>query len=443
MLLLRYLRLELRHRLRQAMLIATGLAVGTGLVITIGSAAAGVRHAQAQVLRALYGVGTDITVGRPAGGGAPVPPIRQTARVQHLDFLSSGGHGVFPASAAARLARLPHVASATGWLALTDTTMTVPGTAPGARAPAPLPEQTTLDGVDPARAGSGPLAATTLLSGRALRASDADAPVALVDSTYASVAHLRVGSTLRVAGYRFTVVGVVRQPPGSAVQVLVPLRRAQHLAQLTGQLSDIAVTADSATNVTAVASEITAAFDWAQVSTAAGQAAVISGSLGSTAKLASELGSWLSATSVLAAAALAALLTLAAVSRRAREFGTLKALGWRTRRVVAQVLAEAGSTGLLGALFGVMLGFGGAALVSALAPRPAASVRVNPLAGTLGGVGGLDATPTVQIRPHASVTVGTVLLAALLGITAGLLAGLAGTWRAARLRPADAIGRLG
>jgi ABC-type antimicrobial peptide transport system permease subunit len=29
------------------------------------------------------------------------------------------------------------------------------------------------------------------------------------------------------------------------------------------------------------------------------------------------------------------------VSRRVREFGTLKALGWRTRRVVGQVMGEA------------------------------------------------------------------------------------------------------
>jgi putative ABC transport system ATP-binding protein len=43
---------------------------------------------------------------------------------------------------------------------------------------------------------------------------------------------------------------------------------------------------------------------------------------------------------LIAAFAMASLLTMAAVSRRVREFGTLKALGWRSRRIVGQVMGE-------------------------------------------------------------------------------------------------------
>src|ERR1700751_1144404 len=57
-----YLAKELRRRLRQSVFIALGLAVGVGLVVTVTAAAAGVRNAQAGVLKGLYGVGTDITV---------------------------------------------------------------------------------------------------------------------------------------------------------------------------------------------------------------------------------------------------------------------------------------------------------------------------------------------------------------------------------------------
>src|ERR1051326_3128239 len=57
-----YLRRELRRRMRQAIFIALGLAVGVGLVITVMGASAGVKAAQAKVLRALYGIGTDVTV---------------------------------------------------------------------------------------------------------------------------------------------------------------------------------------------------------------------------------------------------------------------------------------------------------------------------------------------------------------------------------------------
>ena len=57
-----YLARELRRRLRQAIFIALGLAVGVGLVVTVTAASAGVKNAQAGVLKGLYGVGTDITV---------------------------------------------------------------------------------------------------------------------------------------------------------------------------------------------------------------------------------------------------------------------------------------------------------------------------------------------------------------------------------------------
>ena len=83
---LTYLRRELRRRMRQAILIALGLAIGIGLVITVMGASSGVQAAQAKVLRALYGIGTDVTVttkpkapastkpatGNATSGGGPV-----------------------------------------------------------------------------------------------------------------------------------------------------------------------------------------------------------------------------------------------------------------------------------------------------------------------------------------------------------------------------------
>src|SRR6185437_3298505 len=65
-----YLRRELRRRMRQAIFIAFGLAIGVGLVVTVTAASAGVKRAQSAVLRSLYGIGTDVTV----TGAAPKPP---------------------------------------------------------------------------------------------------------------------------------------------------------------------------------------------------------------------------------------------------------------------------------------------------------------------------------------------------------------------------------
>ena len=72
-----YLGRELRRRARQASIIAIGLALGIGLVITVTALSSGVKSAQSEVLHSLYGQDTDITVTKApaegsfsAGGGA-------------------------------------------------------------------------------------------------------------------------------------------------------------------------------------------------------------------------------------------------------------------------------------------------------------------------------------------------------------------------------------
>src|ERR1700760_1445350 len=86
---LTYLRRELRRRMRQALFIALGLA------ITVMGASAGVKAAQAQVLRALYGIGTDVTVTT-----KPKPPSgRPTTGRASSGQASNGGPGSGPGHA--------------------------------------------------------------------------------------------------------------------------------------------------------------------------------------------------------------------------------------------------------------------------------------------------------------------------------------------------------
>jgi putative ABC transport system permease protein len=142
----------------------------------------------------------------------------------------------------------------------------------------------------------------------------------------------------------------------------VPGSVAAHLGKpLTGQVNTIYVTAASAANIGAVQKEISGLLPSATVTTPASLASEVSGSLASTAHLANDLGRWLSILVLIAAFAVAALLTMAAVGRRI-GFGTLKAIGWRSGRIVAQVMGEAGVMGIMGAAAGVGLGFAGAPL---------------------------------------------------------------------------------
>jgi putative ABC transport system permease protein len=148
----------------------------------------------------------------------------------------------------------------------------------------------------------------------------------------------------------------------------------------------------------------------------------------------------------------ASLLTMAAVARRVREFGTLKALGWRSRRIVGQLMGESLVVGLLGAVVGAALGFGGAALVRALAPNLSATVAQNPGSplpynSRINGNGiqrsvAPGSTHTVAVHLTAPVTLGAIGLAVLLAIAGGLIAGAFGGWRAARLRPAEALSKV-
>jgi putative ABC transport system ATP-binding protein len=145
-------------------------------------------------------------------------------------------------------------------------------------------------------------------------------------------------------------------------------------SRLTSKVNMIYVAAASATDISAVQAEISSLLPAATVTTSASLASQITGSLAGTASLANGLGRWLAIAVLVAAFALASLLTSTAMSQRIREFGTLKALGWRSRRIVGQVLGESLVTGGVGAAAGTGLGFGGAALIAAIAPRKNATI---------------------------------------------------------------------
>ena len=184
----------------------------------------------------------------------------------------------------------------------------------------------------------------------------------------------------------------------------------------------------------------------ATVTTSSNLASEVTGSLSSASTLANSLGKWLAVAVLAAAFGLASILTMSAVSRRVREFGTLKAMGWTSRRIIRQIMGEALVIGVAGGAAGVAIGYGAAALVQALAPPLTASTAGT--ASAAGGPGGRFARAasssahTVSVHLTAPVTLGAVVLAVVLAIAGGLIAGSLGGWRAVRLRPAAALARV-
>jgi putative ABC transport system permease protein len=478
-----YLRRELRRRMRQAIFVALGLALGIGLVMTVMGASNGVKKAQSKVLADLYGIGTDLTVttkptppkngsggqeirvgNGPGSSGGPTGQSCVNGKCKSLkggdviDTLAAGNQGSLSAGQIAKIARLRYVKSVVGGLLLTDNRIVIPSSNNGTL---PQPTNVNVDGVDIAHENAGPISNATLTKGRNLTSTDKYD--ALVDSGYATAHNLKLGDTVTLADVKFTIVGIVSQPQAtSPPNVYIPLAVAQALSidpgtgkSLKNDVDTIYVTADSAADIAAVQKEIQALLPGATITSSASLASQITGSLASTAKLANELGKWLAILVLIAAFAVASLLTIAAVSRRTPEFGTLKALGWRSSRIVSQVLGESVSTGIAGGLAGIGLGFAGVAIIGKIAPKLTATL---PSAG--GGGGGFDtnvagpgggagpvqgfspaatAHTTVSVPMSATVTIGAILLAVLLAVLGGLLAGSFGGWRAARLRPAAAL----
>lgn len=473
-----YLRRELLNRRRQTIVVAAGTALAIALVILVTSFAAGVRTAQASVLGSVYGVGTDITVTQ-----AATAPAAGGAGGQRFDF--GGGDGTtdggttsvsqsrlevdrgttsFDASAVDTVLGVDGVQTAIGVLSLTSTTFSgqmpdrsqaaAPGEAPTDEAPTGGGSSFGVDsfsvlGLDPAGSAIGPLADVALTDGRTFTTADAGQDVVVLDSSYATTAGLSVGSTVEIGGTAFTVIGVVTtdSPDAStASDTYIPLDVAQTLSGETGMISSVYVQASSSEDITGIQADLETALPDSTVSTQADLASSVSGSLSTAGDLVADLGIWLSLLVLAAAFLIATLFTISGVTRRTREFGTLKAIGWSNGRVVRQVAGESVVQGLIGGAAGIAIGLLGIAIVNAVAPTLSGSstAPAGVAAGPGGGFGpGAAEATTTAVALSLPVTVPVILLAVGLSVLGGLVAGSLGGWRAARLRPAAALRSVG
>jgi putative ABC transport system permease protein len=485
---LTYMLSELRRRKGRTLLTALGLALGIALVITVSGLSAGLDKAQASVLKPLTGVGTDMSVTRPfaltssstssTNGGPPQLSAAERAEIQkengnqRINFENltpgtkfsqtsfRGSQISFPASNVKSISKLSGVSAASGGLTLNMTTIS--GTVP---AQSQLPQgggpgqgggggffsgprsadfsSVTVSGVDETDTALGTITPSEVTAGKFF--TSGNARQAIVDVSYANTNNLKVGSKLTVGGKTYTVIGLAETPVGgSSSDVYIKLDQLQQLSGRAGRVNTVYVRATSASQVDAVASEIRSTLSGSSVSTAKTLAAQITGSLKDAKNLTGKLGLVLEIVGLLAAVGIASLLTLSSVTKRIRELGTLKAIGWPQRLVVRQVTGESLLQGLLGGVLGIAIGLGATLAISAFSPTLKATFASATQSAFGFGGGpfarggtGTAASEAVKLTPHVSIAL--VAAAVGLALLGGLVSGAVGGLRASRLRPADAL----
>ncbi len=261
-----------------------------------------------------------------------------------------------------------------------------------------------------------------LASGRDLEATDEGHDVAVLGSTFASKHHVVVGDEVTTHGRSLEVVGILEPTLTSPdTTVIVPFTTAQDLLHedLPPVIRDRVAAADIASQFIVYPAP---GSDHRAVATAI-EAALPDLSAMTGAEYDQAIGSSVSIfNAVIIGIGLIALLvggmsiinTMAmSIAERTREIGVRRAIGASRRRVVRELIAEAGVIGAIGGLIGIAFG-----------------VIVVLLANEAGRAAG---TVLFELTP------GTVLFAFAFSTILGVIAGIFPAWSAARLDPVTAL----
>jgi ABC-type antimicrobial peptide transport system permease subunit len=493
-----YLRRELRRRRKAALVVASGLALGIALVIVVSSVSSGMGKAQDKVLQSLYGLGTDMTVTKAAAAqssdGAQRPRFNFDAKgsdsdeEQSSDRVMVQGFQTLASSTVGKVDAQSGVSDAVGGLSLQVIKVSgqfrqgqfkqdqsggnqqggggFPGGGNGGNSGQPQGRvegggadfdvnNYSVYGTDVTEPALGPLTSSKITKGRTFKTSETNAKVVVADKSYAKEKKLAVGDTVTIKSVKFKVIGIATPDSGdAAANLYIPLKQAQTLSDSKNKVTTIYVKATDSQKIDSVKSAIQKNISGTTVTTSADLADTVSGSLSTASDLATSVGKWLSIAVLVAAFLVAGLLTSSAVSRRVREFGTLKALGWRSGRVTRQVVGEAMVNGLVGGALGIALGLVGAYVVTAISPTLQAQLGGGSGGGGgfgggpggggggMGGPGRQQAAKSLEVALTAPVSLTTIAIAVGLAVAGGLIAGAFGGWRASRLRPADALRRV-
>jgi putative ABC transport system permease protein len=282
-----------------------------------------------------------------------------------------------------------------------------------------------------------PILPTNITAGRSLQAGNTgEVLLSENNSGYFGVSD---GGTVDILGTNFTVVGIY-QPSAleDAATLYMDLSDAQTLTNNTGYITSLKVFTQSSDDVSSVASEISALHPELSVTTNQDQLNALTSSQSGANNAVTEAQNSVASTNstsieeiivVVAATSLIVLFVmLYSVRERTKEIGTLKAIGFSNTTVMGQFMLE-------GVLLSAIAGLVGIAIGVVAAPKLASLLL--PTVGKVAGLGG----PGVASAVTTTVTVSPELLGIGLGVAIllGAVGSLYPAWRAAKIKPAEAM----
>jgi putative ABC transport system permease protein len=241
-------------------------------------------------------------------------------------------------------------------------------------------------------------------------------PEVILGDLLASNLNKKAGDALEIQGSNFTVTGIYHG--GSALEagaLILPLDQMQQIGSLQGKVTAFHVRLRPVLAGQSPAQYLAGA--QAQIEAALpGLRAVPAAERASNNQLVvlAHAAAWGTSSIALLIGVLGIANTMAmSVFERTREIGILRALGWKSWRVLLLIQLEAAALGFAGGVLGIALGWGALRLLATL-PQTASIVSAD--------------------FPR-------LLLAEALGVAvlAGLLAGAVPAWRGAHLSPIEAL----
>jgi putative ABC transport system permease protein len=185
-----------------------------------------------------------------------------------------------------------------------------------------------------------------------------------------------IGQNVRIGGIQFTIIGILKSKGAGAGfgsaddQLFIPFGTGRYRVFKTDRLDDLFALATSEADLNDAITEITLALrrshrltpDQPDDFRIRNQADLLQ-TLGETTQVFTSLLAGIAAVSLLVGGIGIMNIMLVSVTERTREIGIRKALGATKRKILLQFLIEAVTLCLLGGLFGVGVGVGGAVVL--------------------------------------------------------------------------------